>query len=59
MGKMTRAWIEAVRVRTLPVSVAGVLTAVAYAVANGTFKALPSALCLVFAFAMPNCVEFC
>ncbi len=58
MGKMTRAWIEAVRVRTLPVSVAGVLTAVAYAVANGTFKALPSALCLVFALLCQTASNF-
>lgn len=58
MGKKTRAWIEAVRVRTLPVSVAGVLTAVAYAVANGTFKALPSALCLVFALLCQTASNF-
>lgn len=49
MGKLTRAWIEAVRLRTLPVSVAGVVTAVAYALADGVFKAAPALLCLLFA----------
>lgn len=49
MGKLTRAWIEAVRFRTLPVSVAGVVTAVAYALADGVFRAAPALLCLLFA----------
>jgi len=42
-------WIEAMRLRTLPVSVAGVLMALGYNVDNGTFKFLPAAICLVFA----------
>ena len=42
-------WIEAMRLRTLPVSVAGVLMALAYNISSGTFKALPAAICLVFA----------
>lgn len=37
------------RLRTLPVSVAGVITAIGYAVLGGTFRALPAFLCLVFA----------
>ncbi len=37
------------RLRTLPVSVAGVVMAVGYNLLTGTFKAVPAALCLVFA----------
>ena len=37
------------RLRTLPVSVAGVLTAVAIALLYGTFNWLPSLICLLFA----------
>lgn len=44
-----KAWVEAMRLRTLPVSIAGVLAAVGFNLANGTFKPLPAALCLVFA----------
>lgn len=46
---MTKAWIEAMRLRTLPVSVAGVITAAGYAVGNRTFSLLPALLCLAFA----------
>ena len=46
---MVKSWIEAMRLRTLPVSVAGVILAWAYAVADSTFKALPALLCLIFA----------
>ena len=49
MGKLTRAWIEAVRFATCPVSVAGVVTAVAYALADGVFQGAPALLCLLFA----------
>lgn len=42
-------WIEAMRLRTLPVSVAGVLMALGYNIENGTFKGMPAAICLVFA----------
>lgn len=45
----TAAWIEAMRLRTLPVSVSGVIAALAYAIMGGTFKAAPAILCLVFA----------
>lgn len=48
MSRM-KVWIEAMRLRTLPVSVAGVLMATGYALADGTFRAAPSGLCLVFA----------
>lgn len=37
------------RLRTLPVSIAGVITAIGYNVLDGTFMALPAVLCLVFA----------
>lgn len=42
-------WIEAMRLRTLPVSVAGVLAGTACAVYNGGFSALPFIICLLFA----------
>lgn len=45
----TAAWIEAMRLRTLPVSVSGVIAALAYSIMGGTFKAAPAILCLIFA----------
>lgn len=45
----TAAWIEAMRLRTLPVSVSGVIAALAYAIMGGTFKAAPAIHCLIFA----------
>lgn len=42
-------WIEAMRLRTLPVSVAGVLSACAMAMLNGSFKWMPAVICLLFA----------
>lgn len=47
--KQIKYWIEAMRLRTLPVSVAGVITALAFNVADGTFLWAPALLCLVFA----------
>ncbi len=44
-----KCWIEAMRLRTLPVSVAGVLTAVGMALADGGFRWLPATVCLLFA----------
>ena len=44
-----RPWIEAMRLRTLPVSTAGVLVACAYALARDCFRPEVAALCLVFA----------
>lgn len=43
------AWIEAMRLRTLPVSVAGVIAACGYSVLGGCFLWLPALLCLIFA----------
>ncbi|MBE6269067.1 MAG: 1,4-dihydroxy-2-naphthoate octaprenyltransferase [Bacteroidales bacterium] len=46
---MLRRWIEAMRLRTLPVSVAGVIAGTACAVMCGGFSVLPALLCLLFA----------
>lgn len=46
---MLRAWIEAMRLRTLPVSVAGVVMAMGYGFVNDTFNAPAWILCLLFA----------
>lgn len=42
-------WIEAMRLRTLPVSVAGVLMAVAFNLADHNFDPTPAVICLIFA----------
>lgn len=42
-------WIEAMRLRTLSVSLAGVFMAIGLAVHDGCFKAVPAVLCLIFA----------
>lgn len=44
-----KVWVEAMRLRTLPVSAAGVTAAVALSEIYGCFKVLPSVLCLLFA----------
>ena len=44
-----KQWIEAMRLRTLPVSISGVLAGISCAVAMGCFKAIPAILCLLFA----------
>lgn len=44
-----KEWIEAVRLRTLPVSVAGVIMALGYGVLNGGFNLAVWVLCLLFA----------
>lgn len=49
MKKEIGYWIEAMRLRTLPVSVAGVLAAVGCNLHDDTFKWLPAFICLVFA----------
>ena len=46
---MIRHWIEAMRLRTLPVSIAGVIAGTGCAVMVGSFKAVPALLCLAFA----------
>ena len=44
---MIRHWIEAMRLRTLPVSVAGVIAGTGCAVMLDSFKAAPALACLV------------
>ncbi|MCH5216217.1 MAG: 1,4-dihydroxy-2-naphthoate octaprenyltransferase [Muribaculaceae bacterium] len=46
---LVKVWIEAMRVRTLPVSVSGVLCAFAYVVMSDVRAWLPGLLCLLFA----------
>lgn len=46
---MIRHWIEAMRLRTLPVSVAGVIAGTGCSILTGSFKAIPALLCLAFA----------
>ncbi len=46
---MIKAWGEAMRLRTLPVSVAGVLFAIGYSLADKSFSPLPAVLCFIFA----------
>lgn len=47
--KKLKCWVEAMRLRTLPVSVAGVIMAIGYNISTGTLKCLPALLCLAFA----------
>lgn len=49
IDKKTKAWIEAMRLRTLPVALAGVLAAIGFNLLDHTFKCLPALLCLLFA----------
>ncbi|TFU92224.1 1,4-dihydroxy-2-naphthoate octaprenyltransferase [Barnesiella sp. WM24] len=46
---MIKSWIEAMRLRTLPVSIAGVITATGFALTQPGFDLLPALLCLLFA----------
>lgn len=46
---MSRKWIEAMRLRTLPVSIAGVLAGCGCALWQGKFSIIPAAICLLFA----------
>lgn len=46
---MLKPWIEAMRLHTLPVSIAGVIAGTGCAVWHNGFKPLPALLCLVFA----------
>ena len=46
---MIKAWIEAMRLRTLPVSLAGVIAGIACAVFLGKFNVVPAVLCVLFA----------
>lgn len=49
MNNKIKPWIEAMRLRTLPVSIAGVLTGGSVAIANHSFKVVPFLICLLFA----------
>lgn len=44
-----KPWIEAVRLRTLPVSAAGVLAGCAVALSYNNFQWIPALICLIFA----------
>ena len=44
-----KAWIEAMRLRTLPVSIAGVIAGTACAIYHHGFLVLPAIICLIFA----------
>ncbi len=46
-----KVWIEAMRLRTLPVSVAGVITAVGFNLLHDNLQVLPVVICLLFAVA--------
>lgn len=45
----TACWVEAMRLRTLPVSLAGVIYATGLGIATWHFRAVPAILCLLFA----------
>lgn len=47
--KQVKIWLEAMRLRTLPVSISGVLMAIGITVWQGRFQWQPAVLCLVFA----------
>lgn len=49
MQKKLKSWIEATRLRTLPVSTAGVVVASGCAYSDGSFKWQPALLCFLFA----------
>lgn len=53
-----KAWIEAMRLRTLPVSVAGVIAAAACSISYGTIRILPWVICLLFAVAAQIVANF-
>lgn len=55
---MTKCWIEAMRLRTLPVSCAGVVAASAMGCLYGCFRAVPAILCLVFALLAQTASNF-
>ncbi len=46
---MVKCWIEAMRLRTLPVSLSGVILAIGFNLSDGTFRFIPAILCFVFA----------
>ena len=46
---MLKKWIEAIRPRTIPVSIAGVIAGTGCAILNNRFNLIPALLCLLFA----------
>ncbi|MDE6511216.1 MAG: hypothetical protein K2L00_03870, partial [Muribaculaceae bacterium] len=46
-----KPWIEATRLRTLPVSAAGVLAGCAVSISYNSFKWLPALICFILAIA--------
>ena len=46
---MLKKWIEAIRPRTIPVSIAGVIAGTGCAIFNNRFNFIPALLCLLFA----------
>ena len=46
---MIKLWIEAMRLRTLPVSIAGVIAGIGCAIRTDSFRVVPAMLCLTFA----------
>lgn len=49
MSKQVKIWVEAIRLRTLPVSLSGVVMAIGIAAWHNRFKWIPALLCIVFA----------
>ena len=49
ISKRRNPWVEAVRLRTLPVSTAGVVAGCGYAWLHGGFRWFPAVVCLLFA----------
>ena len=49
MKRKIKIWIECARLRTLPVSVAGVITATGFALFHHRFSWVPALLCFAFA----------
>ena len=49
MKRQLKIWLECFRLRTLPVSMSGVIIAIGLAVWHHHFKWLPAVLCLLFA----------
>lgn len=47
--KQVKIWAEAMRLRTLPVSLSGVIMAIGIAAWQGRFRWVPAVLCIVFA----------
>ena len=52
-----KIWIEAIRLRTLPVSMSGVVIAIALAWYFGEFMWQPAVLCILFALLASSSTE--